>query len=110
MPQLWIKGVSAEQLRPVSTALIDELADICACGRDNFTIDVLQTISVYDGQIVEAYPFVEVAWFERGQAVRDRFAEALTKHMLAAGAAEVEVAFKVYQEEAYYINGRPCSS
>ncbi|MCQ6562728.1 DUF1904 family protein [Paenibacillus mendelii] len=108
MPQLNVRGIAFDEMAGISSALIHELAGICECGTDNFTIDLLQTVSVFDGRQVDTYPFIEVAWFERGQAVRDRLAEAITRHIRAAGVEDVEVAFKVYRENGYYVNGRPC--
>lgn len=110
MPQLTVRGVSSETLVQVSRELIEELAQICECGTDNFTLDYLPVVSVFGGEVVQTYPFVEVAWFERGQVVQDKLAAALTCHLQQAGVAEVEVAFKVYRETAYYINGRACGA
>lgn len=108
MPQLTVRGIDPASMALVSTALVAELAAICECGTDNFTIDCLHMSSVFGGGAVPTYPFIEVAWFERGQAVRDRFAEAVSRRVRDAGAAEVEVAFKVYREEDYYVNGECC--
>ncbi|WP_308637996.1 DUF1904 family protein [Paenibacillus silvisoli] len=108
MPQLIVKGVEHAVLAQVSGELVEEMARICGCGTDNFTIDALQTVSFFGGTTVPAYPFVEIAWFDRGQAVQDELALAVTAHLNLAGVDEVEVAFKVYKESAYYINGRVC--
>lgn len=110
MPQLTIRGILPERVLEISTALVQELADLCGCGTDNFTLDCLQTVSVVDGTRVDTYPFVEVAWFERGPQTRDRFAEAITRHLLSAGVTEVEIAFKVYKEDGYYISGVRCDA
>ncbi|BBH22223.1 hypothetical protein Back11_35680 [Paenibacillus baekrokdamisoli] len=109
MPQLLVRGISPSQLVPISTALIEELAAICQCGTDNFTIDCLSTTSVFGGEQVPTYPFIEVGWFERGQAIQDSFAAALARHVISIGVPEVEIAFRMYQESAYYINGRSCT-
>ncbi|NOU96916.1 DUF1904 family protein [Paenibacillus sp. LMG 31456] len=110
MPQLNVRGISADQMSVISKPMIEELAWICECGSDNFTIDCMQTVSVFDGQRVDTYPFVEIAWFERGTTIRDRVALAVTQHIQSIGVKEVEVAFKVYSEDGYYINGRRCDS
>ncbi|UVI31116.1 DUF1904 domain-containing protein [Paenibacillus spongiae] len=110
MPQLTVRGMALDRIASISGPLVHELAEICGCGTDNFTIDLMQVISVFEGQQTETYPFIEVAWFERGPAVRDRLADAITRHVRKAGVAEVEVAFKVYSEDAYYINGQSCGS
>jgi hypothetical protein len=108
MPQLTVRGISIEKMAAISSLLVKELAMVCECGTDNFTLDCLPVTSVFDGHGVETYPFIEVAWFERGNEVRDRFAEVVTRHVRLAGIVDVEVAFKVYQEDAYYINGLSC--
>jgi hypothetical protein len=103
MPQLTVRGIHIQTMAAISHLLVKELAMVCGCGTDNFTIDCLHLTSVFDGQIADTYPFVEVAWFERGFDVQDRFAEVLTRHIRLAGIAEVEVAFKVYREDSYYV-------
>ncbi|MCZ8523966.1 MULTISPECIES: DUF1904 family protein [Paenibacillus] len=109
MPHLLIRGVPAERLCTVSIPLLEELAVLCGCGTDNFTLECLHTTAVAGGQIVPSFPFVEVGWFERGPAVRDLFAQTVTRHLLSLGYPEVETAFTAYREEDYYINGVPCS-
>jgi hypothetical protein len=106
VPQLTVRGVEAEKLAVVSHAMAEEMADICGCGTDNFTIYRLPVEAVYGD--AGGYAFVEVAWFERGSMVRDRLAEAIARHISAVGVPEVEVAFKVYSEDAYYVNGVSC--
>lgn len=108
MPQLTVRGIPVQTLMQLSSSMVDELAQLCGCGTDNFTIDALQVVSVFGGAQADTYPFIEVAWFDRGEETRDRFAEIVTRHAREAGIAEIEVAFKVYREEAYYINGSPC--
>ncbi|MGE5705066.1 MAG: DUF1904 family protein [Clostridia bacterium] len=106
MPQLIVRGITVEQLKTISTPLIAELAEVCECGTDNFMIEYQHTTSIFGGEVVNSYPFIEVAWFERGQQVRDRFAEAVTRHVLSLGIPEVEIAFAVYREDSYYLNGK----
>jgi hypothetical protein len=108
LPQLTIRGITTEQVTAVSEVLVRDLAEVCECGIDNFTMDCLHTVSVIDGNRVETYPFVEVAWFERGSQTRDLFAETITKHFHTVGVEEVEIAFKVYNQDGYYINGVRC--
>ncbi|MGO0059263.1 DUF1904 family protein [Brevibacillus fluminis] len=108
MPHLLVRGVSVEQMKQISAPLVEELAAICQCGTDNFTIDVLSTTAVFAGSVVESFPFIEVAWFERGLETRDRFAHALSRHVRGTGVAEIEVAFKTYREDSYYLNGERC--
>ncbi len=109
MPQLLVRGVSVAQMCAISQPLIEQLAAICECGTDNFIVEVMHSTAIQDGQVVASFPFIEIAWFERGEAVRNRFAQTVTEHVRALGIAEVEVAFVTYREDSYYINGESCS-
>lgn len=108
MPLLVIRGIDPAKIRQISGPLVEELAEICECGSDNFTIECLHTTAVFEGRIVSSYPFIEVAWFERGQEVRDRFAKAVADHIMSLGIEELETAFVTYREDSYYLNGRRC--
>lgn len=108
MPHMVVRGISIEQVAGISTALIEELAEICSCGTDNFMLECLQPVSIFEGKQVPTYPFIEIAWFERGQEIRDQYAKAVTKHVQSLGISDVEIAFKVYREDSYYINGEAC--
>ncbi|TGV30850.1 DUF1904 family protein [Mesorhizobium sp. M00.F.Ca.ET.186.01.1.1] len=105
MPHLIVRGIQAEQMATSSEPLTEELAALCQCGTDNFTIECLQTTAVFGGKAVESFPFIEIGWFERGQETRDQFARIVTRHVLSLGIPEVEMAFVPYQKESYYANG-----
>ncbi|MFS0824565.1 DUF1904 family protein [Bacillus sp. 1P02SD] len=106
MPHLLIRGVSVVQVKKISTTLVQELADLCVCGTDNFTLEVLHSTYVSDGIEVPGYPFIEVKWFERGEEIRNQFAAIVTTHIQVLGIPEVEVAFSSFLESAYYLNGK----
>ncbi|AIG27904.1 DUF1904 family protein [Brevibacillus laterosporus] len=108
MPQLLLRGISTEQACNMSESLLCELAEICDCGTDNFIMECIPTISIFEGKQVETYPFIHVYWFERGAEVRDRFAECVSRHVLAQGIPEVEIAFSVFETNSYYVNGKRC--
>lgn len=109
MPQLTVRGVEASVIAQVSAALLEDMAQLCECGTDNFTIDCLQLTAVGADGVGVVFPFVEVAWFERGREVRDQLARCIASHLSEAGIQEVEIAFKVYEQGSYYINGRSCA-
>ncbi|MBP1157400.1 MULTISPECIES: DUF1904 family protein [unclassified Paenibacillus] len=110
MPHIIVRGVPVEQMCLISKTLVEDLAVVCECGTDNFMIECIHTTSVFDGEIVESYPFIEVAWFERGQSIRDRVAQTITMHVRSLGIPEVEIAFIAYREDSYYINGERCDN
>lgn len=111
MPHLLFRGVQAEQLRAVTTPLAEELAALCQCGTDNFTMACLHTTSVFGENPDESsFAFIEVGWFERGQQVRDSFAHLITSYVQKLGISEIEIVFHAYHEDSYYINGLPVKS
>jgi len=106
VPHLFIRGISVEQVKTISKPLVQELADLCTCGTDNFTLEVVNSTFVFDGNEVPGYPFIEVKWFERGQEIQDQFANIVTKHIHSLEIPEVEVAFSTFRESDYYFNGK----
>ncbi|RKP44286.1 DUF1904 family protein [Cohnella endophytica] len=109
MPHLLIRGVAPDGIREVSQALVAELAVICQCPEDYIVLECLTTTAVYEGQFVASYPFVEVNWFERGPRVRDLAAECIDRHIRSLGIPEAEIAFRRYESDGYYANGRKLS-
>ncbi|MEK3884482.1 DUF1904 family protein [Paenibacillus sp. PL2-23] len=108
MPHLLFRGLEADQLRTAAAPLAEELAAICGCGTDNFTMSCVHTSDVFGaGPQDPVFAFVEIGWFERGQDIRNQCAEAVTKTVLGLGVQEVEVVFQAYREDSYYINGKP---
>ncbi|UJF34671.1 DUF1904 family protein [Paenibacillus hexagrammi] len=107
MPRITIRGLTVEQICEMSEPLTRKLADICQCGEDNFTYECVNFISIFEGKVTDSYPFIEVAWFERGTEVRNQFAQAVTESVRTFGYEEIEVAFTTYTQESYYINGQP---
>ncbi|WP_053374517.1 DUF1904 family protein [Paenibacillus sp. FJAT-27812] len=108
MPHLLFRGVPADKLQSVTAPLADELAAICDCGTDNFTMACQHTTNVFGSPESEAgFAFIEVGWFERGQQIRNRFAVAVTDAVRQLGISEIEIVFQPYREDSYYINGEP---
>ncbi|MEH7418433.1 DUF1904 family protein [Neobacillus drentensis] len=106
MPQLIFKGISVDQVKKVSISLVKDLANLCQCETDNFTLEIPQSTFIFNENEVKGFPFIEVKWFERGQVIQDQFAEIITKHVRSLDIPEVEVAFSVFLESAYYLNGK----
>jgi len=108
MPHLLIRGVPAEQLQAAALPMVEQLAELCRCGTDNFTVNCVHTTNVFGGGPSDPpFAFVEVGWFERGQAIRNRFADIVTCAIVQLGIPDVEVVFVAYSEDSYYINGKP---
>ncbi|MFD1957417.1 DUF1904 family protein [Paenibacillus thailandensis] len=107
MPHLLFRGIAAEKLHAVCEPLAGELAEICRTGTDNFTMEISNGTTLWGCEVeTKGYIFVEIAWFERGQETRDAVAQAVTRHLLKLGEADIEVAFRTYREDSYYVNGQ----
>ncbi|MGJ7911661.1 DUF1904 family protein [Neobacillus sp. LXY-1] len=106
MPHLFIRGITVEQVKTISKPMVQELARLCECGTDNFTLEVVNATFVFDGSEVPGYPFIEVKWFDRGQKVQDEFAHIITRQVQALGIPDIEVAFSTFRESDYYLNGK----
>ncbi|KAB3530463.1 DUF1904 domain-containing protein [Alkaliphilus serpentinus] len=105
MPQIKVRGISPEKLCKIDQNLIDELVEIVQCPRDYFQLEYIQSLAIRDGNIEEAYPFVEVAWFDRGLEVQDQVAKTITKYMRHLSEESVEVAFILFDKRSYYEDG-----
>lgn len=105
MPQLTMRGIQAKKVCEFSKEMIDELENILQCPRNYFTIECLNVSFIFDGEEVLGYPFVEIAWFDRGQDIQDRVALIVTKFVQGAGYQNVDIIFKVLEKNKYYENG-----
>ena len=75
------KRSKENQICEISEKMIDELVDAVKCPRDYFEIECIKSVAIRDGKIADVYPFVEVAWFDRGQEVQDTVAKIITDNI-----------------------------
>jgi hypothetical protein len=105
MPQVRIKGITPESVKLISKEIIDSIATLTGCPREHVEIDVILTRALADNLEIEANPFVEVYWFDRGQEITDKVAKALTKLVQTLGIQNIDIAFHLFQKNLYYENG-----
>ena len=105
MPQLIFKGLKKEDITVFSKILVDELANIVGSPRDYFTLEVPDAAYIFDGKEVAGSPMIQVNWFDRGQAIQDQTAAAITRHVHQAGYPQVEIFFLLLEKSGYYENG-----
>lgn len=101
---LRIRGIEESQVKVTSRSLVDELSQIVGCPRDYFTLELVQSSYIYDGESVAQQPIVEVLWFDRGQEVQNKAARCITKHLKGNNEC-LEIFFMPLQEKNYYENG-----
>lgn len=109
MPHLRFRAVEFDHLKALSTQLVDDLQPLMACPREDFTLEHISTTFIVDGDVSDAYPFVEVLWFDRGQVVQDQVAQVITAAVRDAfddPQLDVAVIFSSLTPSAYYDNGQ----
>lgn len=105
MPQLKFKSIEGKKLINISKSMIDEMENIIKCPRDYFSLEVIESKFIFDGEYVNGNPTVEVAWFDRGQEVQDEVAKVITRNINSIGYENVDVIFTALCENKYYENG-----
>lgn len=105
MPALKFKAIDSKAVCNISKPLVDELQVAIQCPRDYFTIEIVQSTYIFDGELVEGPSVVEVSWFDRGQEVQDKVARIITKYVNSIGYKNLDVIFNKLQESNYYENG-----
>lgn len=109
MPHLTFRGFTDDQVQKASDVLIPNLAKLLDCPEDYFIFDNLLVSSFYKGEKAATFPYINIAWFERGKTQRDAMAQVITKAMFELGVAELEIGYTVLAEDGYYINGKSCA-
>nr|WP_312292339.1 DUF1904 family protein [Clostridium chromiireducens] len=105
MPVLRLRSVDENKACAISKALIDELQELLQCPRDYFSIELVQSKFIADGEFALGYPMVDVSLFDRGQEVQDTAAKIITKYINSIGYESVDVIFHNLEKSRYYENG-----
>lgn len=106
MPQIKIRGIHENDICKISEKMIDNLVEAVKCPRDYFEIECIKSVAIRHGKISDVYPFVEVAWFDRGQEVQDKVANIITKSIREElNINNIDLAFTIFEKEKYYENG-----
>lgn len=105
MPQIKIRGIAVEQVQFISKELVHELQQVIGCPEEDLTLEWIPATTISNGHIVPGYPFVEVAWFDRGQEIQNRVAKSITRFIQKTGYENVDIMFTVFEKNRYYENG-----
>ncbi|WP_318461974.1 DUF1904 domain-containing protein [Photobacterium leiognathi] len=109
MPHLRFRAVEFDTVKALSTELVDDLQPLMSCPREDFTLEHIPASFIFDGEVLDAYPFVEVLWFDRGQETQDKVAAVITTAVRKAVDnvdQDVAVIFTALTATAYYDNGQ----
>ncbi|MEC6833807.1 DUF1904 domain-containing protein [Photobacterium toruni] len=109
MPHLRFRAIAFDTVKQLSATLVDNLQPLMECPREDFTLEHIPASFIFDGEVSDGYPFIEVFWFDRGQEVQDRVATVITaaiRKVVADNNQDVAVVFTALTPSAYYDNGQ----
>ncbi|MCG9583382.1 DUF1904 domain-containing protein [Vibrio tubiashii] len=108
MPHLRFRAVEPQTVQTLSKSLIDELQPHMDCPREDFTFEYIYSTFYHEGEVNQAYLFVEVLWFNRGQETQDEVATIITHQVRGMIGEDVDVAviFTALDASGYYDNGQ----
>ncbi len=106
MPQIRVRGVTTDKACQGSGELLDQLATLLSSPRKDFTLEIVDSSFIDNGQITAGYVFVEVLWFDRGLEKQDATAKYITEYIHALGYPSVDIWFTQLQPRNYYENGQ----
>ena len=94
MPFLRFHAIEKEKLARVGERLISEIVSTLGSPRETVVLEVVQ-----------AYPFVKIEYFERPKEQQDALAKIVYQSLQEAGYPESDVYFSFLSPERYYENG-----
>lgn len=93
MPRIVVKGMPKEDLKKVSKQLFDNIADIIQRPREAFTLDLLESVAILDGEEITRV-HVEIGWKNRPVEVCEQVAKAVNELFAQFNYDKVFVYFK----------------
>lgn len=107
MPHIRCRGMQRETVVAISETLVEQLADLTKAPAAHFTVEYIPTEFIATRFGGQAYPFIELFWFDRGQEMQDAAAKLITSIVKQAVGNDAEVAIVVQplSRNSYYDNG-----
>ncbi|MDO4813651.1 MAG: DUF1904 family protein [Gemella sp.] len=93
MPRIVTRGIKKEDVKELSTVLLDTIETIIDRPKSAFTLEAVEATSYFDGEEAPLV-YVEVSWKARPTEVCKEVAEAITPLIKDKGYEKVFVYFK----------------
>lgn len=108
MPHIRCRGMQRDQVVAISEVLIEQLAELTKAPAAHFTIEYIPAEFIATRFGGQAYPFIELFWFDRGQEMQDAAVKLLTSIVRAEVGEVNEIAVVVHPlvRSNYYDNGQ----
>jgi hypothetical protein len=106
MPHLRFRGCNQSEVIEMNRRLISKLSDIVGCPQDDFTIEFIDSLFVFDGlEEGNKYPFVEILWFNRDE-LKQQVVDVINEMFAPYKHDYVTVYFVNLNPGDYYENGK----
>lgn len=107
MPHLRFRAIDKSLVAYLSSHTLAPLAELMTCPAEDITYEHIQSEFYFKALPSKAYPFVEILWFDRGQAVQDKVASYLTKVIKTKiDCDDLAIIFTPLKPTAYYDMGK----
>lgn len=100
MPHMNFKNISVEEVKVLSSDYNQILSDAFMCPNTDITYDVINSVSIINGEIIDGDKTIIIQMFDRPKDVRDKVMEILTNFF-----KEVTIIFEIINVSMYYENG-----
>nr|WP_321271186.1 DUF1904 family protein [uncultured Tolumonas sp.] len=106
MPHIRCRGMQRDTVVAISETLVEQLAELTKAPAAHFTIEYIPAEFIATRFGGQAYPFIELFWFDRGQEIQDAAAQLITSIVKSKLEMDVAVVVKPIQRTNYYDNGQ----
>jgi phenylpyruvate tautomerase PptA (4-oxalocrotonate tautomerase family) len=108
MPHIRCRGMQRDVVVAISETLVERLAELTKAPAAHFTIEYIPAEFIATRFGGQAYPFIELFWFDRGQEMQDAAAQLITSVVKAHLDQDHEIAVVVHPlvRSNYYDNGQ----
>lgn len=93
MPRIVARGIKKEDLKKVSTELFDTISNIIERPRDAFTLDLVESIAILDGEEISRAS-IEISWVARPVEVCEKVANAVSELIKPLGYDTTMISFR----------------
>ncbi|WP_320152385.1 DUF1904 family protein [uncultured Tolumonas sp.] len=106
MPHIRCRGMQRDIVVAISEILVEQLAELTKAPAAHFTIEYIPAEFIATRFGGQAYPFVELFWFDRGQEMQNAAAQLITSIVKSKLEMDVAVVVQPIQRTNYYDNGQ----
>jgi len=106
MPHIRCRGMQRDIVVAISETLVEQLAELTKAPAAHFTIEYIPAEFIATRFGGQAYPFIELFWFDRGQEMQDAAAQLITSIVKSKLEMDVAVVVQPIQRTNYYDNGQ----